>query len=424
MKGLVIGQGGREHALVRALKRSPSISEVHALPGSDGIAQDAQCHAIDWRDFDAVAKVVEREAIDFVVVGPENPLVEGLTDFLRSRDIAVFGPGREAARLEGSKIFCKEFLLEAGIPTARSFVVSRVDETLAAAKNFAPPYVLKADGLAAGKGVFICKTLGELEAAAHSIFVERSLGAAGERALLEEFQPGYEISYLVLTNGESFEPLPLAQDHKRLSDGDEGPNTGGMGVVAPVAIDAKLRERIDREVIGPTIAHIKKRGFFYRGVLFVGLMITERGPSVLEFNTRFGDPETQAILPLLDGDWGRVLRDLSNGKLSSLRWTPLYSCCVVMAAAGYPDAPVKGSAIEGLNQTDDESSYFLHAGTKREGAGGWSTSGGRVLNAVGLGANMRAAIQGTYARIERVKWKGLQLRRDIGAKALTSPSGR
>lgn len=425
MKVLVIGQGGREHALVRALKLSPSVREVHALPGSDGIAFDALCHPVPWSDFPKVMATCQREAFDLIVVGPENPLVDGLSDALRAEGFAVFGPSREAARLEGSKIFCKEFLVEAGVPTARSHVVDSVASALQAAREFAPPYVLKADGLAAGKGVFICKTLAELEASARSIFEQRSLGAAGLRALLEEFKPGYEISYLILTDGERFEPLPLAQDHKRLLDGDEGPNTGGMGVVAPMAMDAALRARIDREVMEPTLALMKKRAaqnprFIFRGVLFVGLMMTDEGPSVLEFNTRFGDPETQAILPLLDGDWGEVFREITAGRMTRLKWKPLSSCCVVLAADGYPDAPVKGAAIKGVRSAGGASvqSYLLHAGTKRDDASTWSTNGGRVLNAIGLGENMKSAVERAYELARSLESTGLHMRRDIGARAL------
>lgn len=419
-KALVIGQGGREHAIVRALQQSPSVQEVHALPGSDGIALDARCHAIDWRKFSEVLELCERERFDFIVIGPENPLVDGLSDVLRERGFLVVGPSRDAAQLEGSKIYCKEFLQSAGVPTARAHVVDRVSGALAAAKNFAPPYVLKADGLAAGKGVFICKTLEELTQAARAIFEEGTLGEAGRRALLEEFSPGYEISYLVLTNGETFEALPLAQDHKRLLDGDEGPNTGGMGVVAPVPLESELRARIDNEVILPTMREFKKRGYVYRGVLFVGLMMTPNGPSVLEFNTRFGDPETQAILPLLDGDWGVVFRELADGRLPKLQWKKLSSCCVVLAAQGYPDTPVKGAPIEGVPHVPAAKQYLLHAGTKRDTESGerWLTNGGRVLNSIGLSEELAQAVQLAYQGARSVQSSALVMRADIGARVI------
>lgn len=421
MNVLVVGQGGREHALVRALRMSSSVEKVHALPGSAGMALDAHCHDLAWENFDLVHQLIQREAIDLVVVGPEVPLAGGLSDALRAKGVLVFGPSREAAQLESSKIYSKEFMVEAGVATARFEVVASVEETKAAAARFKPPFVLKADGLAAGKGVFICKTEDELMAAAHSLFVEHSLGEAGARALMEEFQPGYEISYLILTNGEDFEPLVLAQDHKRLLDGDEGPNTGGMGVVAPVAIDESLRGRIDSEVIDKVVAHLSRRGLLYRGILYVGLMITENGPSVLEFNVRFGDPEAQALLPLLDGDWGQVFKTVAEGTaVPELQWRELASACIVLAAEGYPDHPVRGVKIEGLEATSasgpDQTSYFLHAGTQKDAEKGWVTAGGRVLNAVGLGANLREAIDQAYRQAEKAKWHGRQMRHDVGAK--------
>jgi phosphoribosylamine--glycine ligase len=444
MNVLVIGQGGREHALVRALQLSPSVTSVHAAPGSEGIARESatpssgkpsvRCHPIPWENFDQLRSLIRRERIDLVVVGPEIPLAGGLANALRAEGIKVFGPNAEGARLEASKIFSKEFMVEAGARTARFHIVNSVEATRQAARDFAPPYVLKADGLAAGKGVFICKTQDELLAAAHSIFDERSLGDAGDRALLEEFQPGYEISYLILTDGESFEPLVLAQDHKRLLDDDRGPNTGGMGVVAPVEIDSALRERIDREIVAPVLKTMRKRGFLYRGVLYIGLMITSDGPSVLEFNVRFGDPEAQALLPLLDGDWGAVFAEIAEGRVPKLKWKKAASACVVLAAEGYPDHPVKGVAIEGdlseLAPGSDLTGYFLHAGTQAAGgaqamggalgtdskATGFATGGGRVLNAVGLGATLADALTNAYRIASRVSWPGMQYRRDIGAK--------
>jgi phosphoribosylamine---glycine ligase len=428
IKALVIGQGGREHALVRALRLSPSVQEVHALPGSDAIALEAQCHPIQWEDFAAVLSLVREIQIDLVVVGPEVPLVAGLSDALRAAGVKVFGPSQAGAQLEGSKIYSKKFMVEAGVPTARYEIVSSVEETRSAARAFAPPYVLKADGLAAGKGVFICKTEKELFDAADELFVKKSLGVSGARALLEEFQPGYEISYLVLTNGEDFEPLLMAQDHKRLRDGDEGPNTGGMGVVAPVDVDSELREWINRDVVRPSLAQMRQRGLLYRGVLYVGLMITPNGPSVIEYNARFGDPEAQVLLPLLDGeggDWGQVLSDLADGRLRKLSWKKDSCCCVVLAAEGYPDAPVKGAPISGLpvrpgssssKRDETDTSYILHAGTVKDPKKGWVTSGGRVLNAIGVGKNLSEAIEEAYAAAKKVSWAGRLMRTDIGAK--------
>jgi phosphoribosylamine--glycine ligase len=418
MNVLVVGQGGREHAIVRALRQSvSSVENVHALPGSDGIAQDAKCHAVEWSDFEKVLGVIQSERIELVVIGPEIPLEGGLSDFLRSKNIRVMGPSREAARLESSKIFSKEFMVSAGVPTARHFVVSSVHETLANAAAFNAPYVLKADGLAAGKGVFICADLNELSQAAHSIFEDRSLGDAGSRALLEEFTSGFEISYLILTNGRDYASLPLAQDHKRLRDEDRGPNTGGMGVVAPIPIAPSLHEEIIAKVVAPSVAELGRRNYVFNGVLFIGLMMTDQGPSVLEYNTRFGDPETQALLPLLDGEWGSVLKSLADGKVETLKWKPLSSACVVLSAKGYPETPLKGGRIYLPAATNEQRRYLLHAGSKRID-GEWTTSGGRVLNAVGIGPTLRDAIESAYELAREVKSESLFFRKDIGRRQL------
>lgn len=416
MRFLVIGQGGREHALVRALKYSPSVTEVHAVPGSQGISQDAICHELDLSDAKAVESFVKKYHFDCVVVGPENHLVQGLSDLLRSLGVDVVGPSQIASQLEGSKVFAKEFMVQAGVPTAKYVVVEDVEATLKAATQFTPPYVLKADGLAAGKGVFLCDTLADLKVAATDLFEKKTLGAAGRRALLEQFQGGYEVSYLILTNGERAEALPLAQDHKRLADGDQGPNTGGMGVVAPLTLEPGLREVIETQIVQPTLRHLQGSGLLYRGVLYIGVMVTPSGPTVLEFNVRFGDPEAQVILPLLEGDWGYVFSKLAKGELVPLQWKDLYMTCVVQAAPGYPEAPAKGVVIEGDLGWQSPSSYFLHAGTAKSPSGQWVTNGGRVLNAIAMGSSMREAIKAAYAQAEHVQWRGLQMRNDIGAK--------
>lgn len=418
MNVLVVGQGGREHALIRALKSSATVSSVHALPGSDGIALDAKCHATEWQNFDQVLQLIHAERIELVIIGPEVPLEGGLSDALRARGVSVMGPSQAAAQLESSKVFSKEFMIRAGVPTARYFVVSTVNDAMNAAKAFAPPYVLKADGLASGKGVFICKNEAELRESAHAIFEKRSLGEAGARALLEEFSPGYEISYLILTNGTDYASLPLAQDHKRLGDDDTGPNTGGMGVVAPVAIDTALHARILKDVVEPSVAELGRQKLLFRGVLFIGLMMTPEGPIVLEYNTRFGDPETQVLLPLLDGDWGDVLAKLAAGTVQKLKWKPLASACVVLAANGYPDSPKRGAAIS-IPATKSEKQYLLHAGTRIVN-GAWQTNGGRVLNAVGIGATLRDAVEAAYSIAAEVKSDALVSRSDIGRRQLSS----
>lgn len=420
MKVLVVGQGGREHAIARALRLSPSVTEVHVLPGNLGFSAEALCHDIKPSDSTAVLALIKKTAIDLVVVGPEVHLAEGLSDELRQQGVLVFGPSQHAAQLESSKIFAKQFMKEAGVPTSDFKVVTSVEETMAAAGSFKAPFVLKADGLAAGKGVFICKTQEELKAHARSLFEEKSLGKAGDKAILEEFQDGWELSFLVLTDGRDYRPMPLSQDHKRLGEGDEGPNTGGMGVVAPLKIDPELEQQIHDEILTGTIRLLKNKGFLYRGVLYVGVIVTADGPKVLEYNVRFGDPEAQVVMPLLNGDWGEVMMAIAKGNLGELKWKPLATACVVLASEGYPENSVKGTVVEGDIQFQSPSSYFLHAGTSRNEQGQWVTNGGRVLNAIGIGSNLKEAIDNAYMQAQKVSWQGVQMRKDIGQKVLDS----
>lgn len=433
MNILVVGSGGREHALVKALRVADEgrqkggalqTPRIFIWPGNDGIALEAERVDIEKGNYTALAQWASENNIDLAVIGPEVELVDGIADVLRAKNIAVFGPSKAAAQLEGSKIFAKEFMREYHVPTARAQIVERVDETLKAAQKYAPPYVLKADGLAAGKGVYICADLNQLESAARELFVEKKLGAAGARALLEEFQPGKELSVLVLTNGKDYQVLPFARDHKRLRDGDHGPNTGGMGVVAPVSIDKNLIEQIESEIIKPTLVGLQKRDFLFRGVVFIGLMLTPSGPQVLEYNVRFGDPETQTILPLLaqgstsdSRDWQSVLLAIANGRVPQLSWSQAAVACVVLAAEGYPDNPVKGVEIQlpvaASNVDDSTSSYILHAGTQRKGDK-FYTNGGRVLNVIARGQDLSEALQKAYALVGQVRWPGMQYRKDIG----------
>lgn len=418
MKVLVIGAGGREHALVRALSHSPSVSQVHACPGSDGMKSDALCHDINPKESTEVISLAKKMAIDLVVIGPENYLAQGLADALRSEGFCVFGPSQNAAELESSKVFAKQFMEQAGVPTAKYQVVSSLAETQAALGSFEPPYVLKADGLAAGKGVFICQTEEELLTAARRLFEENILGNAGRKALLEEFKSGWELSFLVLTNGESFEALPLAQDHKRLLDGGQGPNTGGMGVVAPLHIDPSLKQTILDQIVAPSVRQLQAMGLLYRGVLYIGVMVTPEGPMVLEYNVRFGDPEAQVLLPLLSGDWGEVMEAVAKGNMPKLAWKPVHVACVVLASEGYPEVPKKGVRIEGDPLGQTASSYFLHAGTALDASGNWVTQGGRVLNAIGVGSSLQEAVNQAYQQAALVSWPGVQMRQDIGHQAL------
>lgn len=415
MKVLVLGQGGREHALVHRLAHSASVNEVHAVPGNDGMRKHALCHDWDWKDVERTIDFCLRTEIELVIFGPEDPLVAGIADRFRERGLLVVGPGKEGALLEGSKIFAKEFMNDAKIPTAKYEVITSVDQCLGRASQFTPPYVLKADGLAAGKGVTINKTVEELKLSAQDLFDKKIFGEAGSRAILEQFSPGWELSYLVLTNGQDFQALPIAQDHKRLKNNDEGPNTGGMGTVAPLQIDSELRTRIENEIVKPTIATLNTKGIVYRGFIFFGIMVTDQGPSLLEYNCRLGDPETQVLLPLVQNDFGLLMKDLAMGKLQELQFRPLHSACVVLAAPGYPANPEKGVAIQGDPLWATDSSYFLVAGAKRT-SNEWTTNGGRVLCSVGLGSSRKEAIEKAYAQAGQVRWRGLQRRDDIGQR--------
>lgn len=416
MRVLVIGQGGREHALVKALYFSPSVTEVHIAPGSDGITE-AISHAVDPSQQEEILSMCRRFQFDLIVIGPETPLVQGLSDKLVAAGFKVFGPSREAANLEGSKIYSKEFMVQAGIPTAKHVVVSSVSDVEKAHTQFTMPYVFKADGLAGGKGVFICHSKEELIEAARDVFEKKTLGAAGSKALLEQFHKGYELSFFILTNGSSYVALPLAQDHKKIGEGETGPNTGGMGTVAPIKISDSDYQQIVSKVVEPTVKGLRDKNLFYRGVVFIGLMMTENGPSTLEYNTRFGDPEAQVLLPLLDGDWGKVLLQVASGEIPQLAWKSIYSACIVLAAEGYPNSVIKGSPIEGDVLAQTTSSYLLHAGTKKEN-GKWVVNGGRVMNSVGIGSSLKEAVKKAYEMSENVTWKGRQMRSDIGKKFL------
>ncbi len=410
MNILVIGSGGREHALIKSFKKSPAAQNIFALPGNDGMADDAQLVKTEINNFSEIVMFCKSNQIDFVFIGPEDPLVNGLSDLLRQNNIPCIGPSKSAAKLEGSKIFAKEFMNRANVPTAKSFVVTNVDDTLKLAENFSAPYILKADGLAAGKGVSICKNLAELKNAATELFVDGKFGAAGQMALLEQNLPGWELSFLVLTNGEKFEILPLAQDHKRLLDNDLGPNTGGMGTVAPMKISTDLYQKIIDQIIGPSISQIQNENLLFRGILFVGIMVVGDQPYALEYNTRFGDPETQVILPLIENDTCELFLNLSNGILNSVIQNNLYAACIVNAAEGYPDLPVRGTAIQ---FPDAIKQNLLFAGVKKT-ADGFVTDGGRVLNIVATANNKNAALEIVYGLNEKIRFNGRIYRSDVG----------
>jgi phosphoribosylamine--glycine ligase len=421
MKVLVVGGGGREHALCWKLSRSPRVSEVLCAPGNPGTAQVGRNLPVAANDLDGLVRAAVQEQVGLVVVGPEDPLCAGLADRLRAKGIAVFGPGASGARLEGSKMFTKELLERHRIPTAawRRFDRSGLAKSyLETVKTW--PQVVKADGLAAGKGVFICKDLAEARAAVDALMEEKRLGEAGLRIVIEEFLEGQEVSVMALTDGHTLLMLEPAVDHKQVGEGDTGPNTGGMGVVAPAPfVGKRLALAIEQRVFLPLLHALNLEEIPFRGVLFAGLMVSDAGPKVLEFNVRFGDPETQAILRRLESDLFPYLLATAEGKLEEQeppRWSPGVSVCVVGCAAGYPGEVRRGDPITGLERLDgDPRAVLFQAGTKQEGRH-VVTSGGRVLCATGSGEDLEQAREQAYGLLKRVHFAGLFFRRDIGQR--------
>jgi len=426
MRILVLGSGGREHAIVHALRRSPSVGEIFAAPGSPGIAQTADLLPVSVDDLPGVAEAAADLKIDLTVVGPELPLALGIGDEFHRRGLRLFGPNRLAAELETSKVFAKDFCMQHGIPTADSVVVRDRDAAVSAVRERGFPVVLKADGLAAGKGVLMIHDEDELEAAVDAFFVSRRFGDSADRVLVEECLEGVEVSFMVIADGTRVVPIATSHDYKRAFDGDEGPNSGGMGAHSPaLVIPSGTSRHILDTIVRPTIAGMADQGREYRGVLYVGLMLTEGGPKVLEFNCRLGDPETQAILLRLDDDLAAVARDAADGRLqvSTLNWRREAVVCVVLAAEGYPASPRRGDAITGI---DDALALpgvtVYHAGT-RDQDGELETSGGRVLSVCGRGATLGDAVATAYRGVDRIKWRGMQYRTDIGADTLAKLAG-
>ena len=415
MKVLVIGSGGREHAIAYALHKSPKVTEIHAIPGNPGIAEIGTCHSGSVEDLDGILKFVEDHDIDFTVIGPEVPLCMGLADLLEAHGHRVFGPTKQAATLEGSKAFSKDFMARHNIPTAAYQEVNSYDEAIQALAKFSYPVVVKADGLAAGKGVVICEDEKMAKDTLKEMMIDGSLDGAGSKVVLEEFLTGFECSLLCFTDGKTIVPMVSAKDHKQVYDGNKGPNTGGMGTVSPNPfMPTGMDEVLKTDILDPFMAGLKADHMDYRGVVFIGLMIENNKAKVLEFNVRFGDPETQSILLRLDSDLFDIMYAVSTGTLDqvNVKWKEDHVACLVLASGGYPGSYEKGKVITGLKDVDDDIIVF-HAGTALKD-GQVVTNGGRVLNICALGDSLEETRDKVYKAAEVIDFEGKYFRKDIG----------
>jgi phosphoribosylamine--glycine ligase len=421
MKVLVVGGGGREHALVWKVAQSPKVSKVYCAPGNAGIYEQATIVPIQANDLKRLLEFAMKEKIDLTVVGPEDPLTQGIVDLFESKGLLIFGATKKAAEIEGSKAFAKEMMKKYCVPTAFYKIFENRNEAVKYIREQGAPIVVKADGLAAGKGVIVCKTVEEAIQSVDKIMVEKIFGNAGKRVVVEEYLVGEEASYIAFTDGKTILPMASSQDHKAVLDGDQGPNTGGMGAYSPApVVTDEVHEKIVEKVLRPVIYGLGEEGRPYRGVLYAGLMIHEGHPKVLEFNARFGDPETQPVLMRMKGDIVPILEACMKGTLSQHRieWDNRASVCVVMASKGYPGDYEKGKIIEGLKEVSRmERVFVFHAGTTLKD-GQIMTNGGRVLGVTGLGEDIPRAIERAYQAVKRISWDGVQYRTDIGQKAL------
>ncbi|MFN8439807.1 MAG: phosphoribosylamine--glycine ligase [Caldilineaceae bacterium] len=428
MNILIIGSGGREHALAWKMRQSKQVGKIYAAPGNAGIAALPNCELVNISvgDLPALLDFAKKQAIDLTVVGPEAPLVAGIVDEFQAAGLRIFGPSKAAAQLEGSKAYCKEFLLRHHIPTGRSATFSDFDEAVRYLRQLTQVPVIKASGLAAGKGVIIPHNMEEAAIALQEMLLDRKFGAAGDTVLVEEKLIGPELSVLALCDGKTARILPPAQDHKRIFDGDRGPNTGGMGAFSPSPqVTPALLEQVEKEILAPTIAGMAAEGTPFVGVLFVGLMLTRNGPKVLEFNTRFGDPETQVVMPLLETDLIDIFNACIDGNLDklNLRWRKQAAVTVVMAAHGYPgDYPI-GHSIFGIEDAEAVGCIVFHAGTKQRDSQ-ILTNGGRVLAVTALGKTLNAASELAYEGVAKINFSGVQFRSDIGRPLTKKPSSR
>ncbi len=421
MKVLVIGSGGREHALVWKLRQSPRVTKIYCAPGNGGIADDAECLPVDVKSVDSLVELANRLQPDLTVVGPELPLQLGVVDEFTRRGWRIFGPTTAAAQLESSKSFAKEFMQRHRIPTAHYAICDSMEELRKALGHFSTPVVVKADGLAAGKGVVICATKEEAAEAAAEMFSGKLVGEAGARVVLEECLKGDELSFLVISDGERVAPLVAAQDHKRVGDGDTGPNTGGMGTYStPAIMDNAMRDWLVQHVARPVVAGMKAEGAEYKGILYCGLMMTAKGPMVLEFNCRFGDPETQPILMRLESDLLDALEASVDGRVSDgdFKWSNDAAVCVVMASGGYPGGYAVGKKMSGLADAEKiDGVKVFHAGTsKRDGE--YYTAGGRVLGVTARAGDLESAVARAYEAAGKISFEGSHYRKDIAARAL------
>jgi phosphoribosylamine--glycine ligase len=420
MRVLVVGGGAREHALCWAIAASPLCDKLFCAPGNAGIATVAECRPVADTDLDGLLALAQAESIDFVVVGPEAPLVAGLVDQLEAHGIRCFGPTKAAARLEGSKAFTKDFCARHNIPTASYLRTADIEAAKAHIARHGAPIVVKADGIAAGKGVVVAETLAEAIAAVEAMMRDRRFGAAGAELVLEEKLVGEEVSVFALCSGEQFVMLPSAQDHKAVGDGDTGPNTGGMGAYSPApALTPSLEQAVIDRIIRPTLKGMAMEGAPFTGILFAGLMLTEKGPELIEYNTRFGDPECEVLIRRLASDLLPALVAARDGMLDqiTLRWDSRAALGVVMAAEGYPDAPKKGTVIKGLDAVTGPDIEIFHAGTAQSD-GALVANGGRVLVVTALGASVAAAQAAAYRAVDKIDWPGGFCRRDIGWRAV------
>lgn len=415
MKVLVIGSGGREHAIAYSLNKSPKVTEIHAWPGNPGISKIGKCFKGSVEDLEGILNLSKEEKYDLIVIGPEVPLCMGLADLLEDNGFKVFGPKKFASQLEGSKAFSKEFMVKYNIPTAKYIEVNNYNDAVASLKQFDYPVVIKADGLAAGKGVIICFTEEEALVAIKELMVDKVLSNAGDKLIIEEFLDGFECSLLCFTDGETIVPMVSAKDHKQIYDENKGPNTGGMGTVSPNPFLVKsIEETFNEEVLVPFMNGLKREKMDFRGVIFIGLMIKDGHPKVLEFNVRFGDPETQSILLRLDSDLFDIMEAVAMKKLKdvNVKWKNEHVACLVLASAGYPNKYEKGKIITGLDNVDDDIIVF-HAGTTFN-ENNVVTNGGRVLNICALGNNLEDVRNKVYQAADKINFDGKYFRKDIG----------